>query len=307
MTRGFITIATGAEHYYKLARQLLRSFRCRSDGTVPFALICDRENEYTSEFDHVIILEHPCCSYLDKLLIYRYSPFEETIFIDADSLVMKDPSVMWEDFSGGSPVSCYGKTYPIGSDGGWFRWENTGKWKNQIRYQIDLHGGTYYFRRGMESEQFFDLAITLAQEYDSYDFKDFVQPADEPVMALTMAIHGCLPSEKKGRVAFLNSLYGRLSLSDHGELYQDGRPCDAIICHFATRNTRCYLYRYLSAAVDLKYLDPSTDQRPDKWKIRRETIGYDLKNHTAYICKRLIKRCVPRDKLKKLKKMLSGI
>lgn len=302
MTRGFITIATGSEHYYRLARQLLRSFRCCGGDTVPFALICDRENEYTSEFDDVIVLEDPNRSYLDKLQLHRYSPYDETIFIDADSLVLKDPAGLWADFSGASPVSCYGRIFPLGSDGGWFRHENTGRWKDCIRHQIDLHGGIYYFRRGPAAEQIFDTAIALAREYDSYDFKGFSKPADEPVMALAMAIHGCLPVQKDGRIVFLNALYGRLKLNGQGELCQDGKPCEAIVCHFATKNTHGFLYHYLSAAVDLKFRDPAGEQTPDKRQIRKQTMSHDVKTWMTYKCKRFIKRCIPRDTLKKIKK-----
>ena len=47
MTRGFVTIATGSENYYRIARNLLRSYRLFTASPMPFALICDKENEYT--------------------------------------------------------------------------------------------------------------------------------------------------------------------------------------------------------------------------------------------------------------------
>ena len=47
MTRGFVTIATGDEQYYRIAANLLRSYRFFSASPMPFALICDRENEYS--------------------------------------------------------------------------------------------------------------------------------------------------------------------------------------------------------------------------------------------------------------------
>ena len=59
MTRGFVTIATGDEQYYRIAANLLRSYRFFSASPMPFALICDRENEYSAEFDHTIILKDP--------------------------------------------------------------------------------------------------------------------------------------------------------------------------------------------------------------------------------------------------------
>lgn len=294
MERGFITVATGSDHYYRLARQLLRSYRCCCKEPVPFALICDRENADTAEFDCVIILDHPSGSYLDKLSICRYSPFEETIFIDADSIILKDPSGLWEDFSLASAVSCYGKVFPNGSEGGWFLHEKIGKWKESVKYQIGLHGGVYYFRNDAKAQLVFHTAVQLTQEYDDYGFREFSKPADEPVMALSMAIHDCRPVEKEGQVIFFHAIYGRLRLNDNGDLCLDGVPCDAIVCHFATKNTYCFTYQYLSEMVNIRYLDPRDETLPDSFSIRKRTLKYDIKNWMKYSVKRVVRRILPR-------------
>ena len=74
MDRGFVTIATGKKHYYRIAYNLLCSYRTNS-GAFPFAIICDRENEYTAAFDKVVRLDNPSRSYIDKLLLFEYIPF----------------------------------------------------------------------------------------------------------------------------------------------------------------------------------------------------------------------------------------
>lgn len=287
--RGFITIATGSEHYYKLARQLLRSCRQCCKEVIPFAIICDCENEYTSEFDKVVVIDQPHRSYLDKLQMHQYSPFEETIFIDADSLVISDPAVLWDDFSNASPVSCYGKLYSIGSKGGWFQHEKTGRWKERIKYQIGLHGGIYYFRKGIESKRVFETAIQLIPEYDKYDFKGFLKPADEPLIALSMAIHNCLPTEKEGQLAFVHALYRRLSLDKKGNLMLDNSPSNAIVCHFATKNTYCFMYSFMSEMVDIRHKDPSDSSVPNSWSVRKKTLKYDIIIWLKYFVKRLLK------------------
>ena len=87
--KGFVTIATGDEKYYKLAFNLLRSYKLRAVGEniLPFAIICDRKNKYTEYFDDIIILPETetTRSFMDKLFLYRYTPYEETLFVDADS------------------------------------------------------------------------------------------------------------------------------------------------------------------------------------------------------------------------------
>ena len=57
MTRGFITIATGRDKYYEMAKNLVLSYRLYCDAPVPFAILCDKENEYTQAFDQVILFQ----------------------------------------------------------------------------------------------------------------------------------------------------------------------------------------------------------------------------------------------------------
>ena len=57
MTKGFLTIATGNEKYFILAKNLLNSYRYFSEKPLPFAIITDRYNQYTDEFDNTIILD----------------------------------------------------------------------------------------------------------------------------------------------------------------------------------------------------------------------------------------------------------
>ena len=48
MSHGFLTIAAGDEKYYKMAANLLQSYRYFSKSPLPFAILADRENEYTA-------------------------------------------------------------------------------------------------------------------------------------------------------------------------------------------------------------------------------------------------------------------
>ncbi len=73
MTKGFITVATGKEDYYQLARNLLRSYRFFCTSPLPFAILTDRENEYTRELDDVLLyMDGADHSYLDKLELGKY-------------------------------------------------------------------------------------------------------------------------------------------------------------------------------------------------------------------------------------------
>ena len=97
--RGFVTIATGNERYYDLALNLLHSYRFHSARPYPFAILCDHKSDKVAEFDDVLILDSPTNSYIDKLQLFDYLPYEETIFIDADSLAYADLNIWFELFN----------------------------------------------------------------------------------------------------------------------------------------------------------------------------------------------------------------
>lgn len=119
--KGFVTIATGQERYYKLARNLLHSYRLFAKDPFPFAIISDRENEYTSEFDKVIVISDASNSYNDKLKLFRELPFEETIFIDADSLAYGDLNTWWDIFHDAGDFSLFGYAWrDLNCGRGWF-------------------------------------------------------------------------------------------------------------------------------------------------------------------------------------------
>lgn len=245
-SRGFVTIATGSAKYYTMALRLLKSYRKHTYTDIPFAIICDRDTPEAQAFDQVVLMDHPTRSYLDKLSLYRYAPYDETIFIDADSLILQDPSGLWEDFGDGDDVSCYGCTYPLDSDRAWFTYDGCGAYKKDISFLIDLHGGIYFLRKGARCTSIFQTAIALAENYSSYSFRTFEKPADEPVLAMSLAIHNSHPCDMPMRVLFLPSYWGRLNADKAGELLVDGKTSTAQILHFGAKNTERYLYRYMA-------------------------------------------------------------
>lgn len=191
-SKGFITIATGEERYYQLAVNLLHSYRLYASDPAPFCLLCDRENKFSAEFDDVVILDKAYNSYLDKLQIYRYAPYDETIFIDADSLAYADLNKWWDIFSKETDFSAFGIQREIDSGEGFFDPNQIGEYGNQISYIPDFTAGVYYMRRSNTCKKLFEMANEFAAHYFEYGFKRFVyKPADEPVIALAMAIMQC--------------------------------------------------------------------------------------------------------------------
>ncbi len=145
--RGFVTLATGIDHYYKLAANLLESYIFNtSSNRLPFAIICDRNNEYTKKFDKIVLINNPTNSYMDKIEMLNLAPFEENIFIDADSLVYRNIDDMFSIFDGMTGVRFIGRKLPLNSKGGWFQHENTGAYKKEITFIPSFHGGYSFLR-----------------------------------------------------------------------------------------------------------------------------------------------------------------
>ncbi len=191
--RGFVTIATGKDHYYRIAKNLLDSYRLNA-GQYPFAVICDRENKYTEAFDKLVLINDPSNSYMDKLRLFDCLPFDETIFIDADCLVYGNIDRWWELFDQADDCSAFGYAYEdLSSNKGWFLTEGMGKYRDRIHYVPSFSGGVYFLRNTEKCRQVFEIAKEAADNYHDYPFALFRDPADEPVIALGMAVTDCRP------------------------------------------------------------------------------------------------------------------
>ena len=192
--RGFVTIATGAARYYDLAVNLLHSYRFFCSNPYPFAIICDHENEHTAEFDNVLIIPDPNYSYNDKLRLDEFLPYDETIFIDADSLAYGDLNAWWDLFSKMDDFSVFGYAYrDLTTAKRWFRADGMREFTEYIGFVPDFNGGVYYLRNTDKCRKVFELARYCAEHYHDYAFAGFREPADEPVLALGMAVCDCEP------------------------------------------------------------------------------------------------------------------
>ena len=244
--RGFVTVATGDERYYELAANLYLSYKTRGNGAYPFALVCDRENSYTEVFDDVILTQDIRRSTIDKLLM-RHSPYEESIFLDADILVLRSIDDLWDVFADQDDVSVFGCTLPLDSQAGWFTYEGSGKFKPQIRYLISMNGGIYYFRKSLISEAVFQKAMEIIDDYHEVDFKYFSTPQDEPLMAMAMVLNDCHPCPTSYDMVILPAQSKRVFTDYRGRVYIGRTLSRTGYIHFSARRTRLFLYNYLNA------------------------------------------------------------
>lgn len=253
-TLGFFTVATGDEHYYRIAENLLHSYLHFTSDPKPFAILCDRENTYTRSFDKVILLESPTNSYLDKLSLYDYLPWDVSIFIDADCLAYGDLNELLSVFEHADDFCCVGRVLPLDDKTGWFNYEDLGDLQSKVSYCVGLHGGIYFIRRTGTARAVFDTAKQIAQDYSRYRFKGkFSTPGDEPILALSMALNSCKPIFHDTRTICCyweheNAM--KLSLpSGLAWICRDRK--NTLLVHWGTRFTKGLLYRKQTADLQL--------------------------------------------------------
>ncbi|MEH7128583.1 hypothetical protein V7103_10300 [Neobacillus drentensis] len=247
--RGFITIATGSEKYFLLARNLLYSYRQFSKNPLPFAIITDRENEYTKEFDDVVAIKDSSYSYMDKLKLYKYIPYDETIFIDADSLAYQDLNKYWDYFKDAGDFSCFGQVYDINSKSGWFTIDNLGEYKDKVSFIPNFNGGIYYLRKKPRCSSVFEKANYFVEHYTNYKFKSYGEPADEAVLALSMALHNCKPVDRYPQSTVFYPIIKKISADIFKQKVtyttkSKSNENTAILIHWGNYYTTKALYRF---------------------------------------------------------------
>ena len=298
ITRGFVTVATGDEKYYRMAANLCASYRKRGGGKYPFALICDRENEYTACFDSVIKVDSFSRTTVDKLLM-RLSPYRETIFLDADTLILANIDDLWDIFSEGDDVSAFGCRLPLESQKGWFTYEGSGKYKPRVNYLISMNGGVYYFRKTDLAERVFQSALEVIGEYASIDFKYFSTPQDEPLMAMAMVINGCEPRDVAYPMIILPAHSRKVTVDYRGNVYENRKPSGAKMIHFSAARTKLFLYHYLVAA-----LEPAGASRKNYRRVKLRDLPAEVKFSLRHTAGALLRKLGLGELVQRLKKHL---
>lgn len=246
MTQGFVTVATGDLKYYILAYNLLLSYK-KQRGNKPFVIYCDRENNYTVFFDKVIIIKNPHYSFLDKISILKSPAYDQNIFIDADCLIYKNIDHLFDYFPF-EGVKCFGSIFPLGSNNGWFKLSDIGEYKKDVKFQIGTHGGIIFFNNDKKTKDIFNKSLEISDNYNKFKFYMFDTPADEPILALSMAINNSPPIKKPNNVyVFLpTAKYIKSNIQKQHLIYSFDRKEfyeDALIIHFQNCNTQKARYK----------------------------------------------------------------
>ena len=246
-SRGFVTIATGAVKYHKMAYLLMVSYKLTSKNPCRFAVITDKKSKYTDSFDDVVVDSNATRTYMDKVDLLKNAPYDENIFIDADCIAFRDLNEYWNVFATASDFSCFGKVFSINSNGtGLYSIDKLGKYKDSVSDVLGVHGGIYYFRKCETCDSMYQISHEIIENYSDLGFTRFNKPADEPVLALAMAIHHCKPVEaethhyvwlRRGKNIRADFFRNYLSYD-----FNNGYTDKGLMLHFGTSHTIIPLY-----------------------------------------------------------------
>ena len=245
--RGFFTVATGDEKYYKFAHNLLLSYRLHN-SKYPFAILCDRENEYTKDFDQVVILNNVKKNFQDKFRLLVDLPYQEGVFIEPDCLIYKDISCIFDLLDNSSDLTSFG-------------WNDSDltPWFDDSKKIIEHYGDTiqkvplfcpgYFFVRKTE--------VTRKIYRDIIELSDWIMQntikenprllsgntlRDDPLFFIAMKLNGCVCPVKPRvgkcinytrvkKLITISMLRGKL------DVLQEREYDDCNLLHFSTR--RC--------------------------------------------------------------------
>lgn len=179
-----------------MGRALARSIR-HHDDDAQLAVVTDAPSYFGEVYDHVVPVDLSLGSGVaQKLHLDRYSPFEETLFIDSDCLLYDSPEALWTFFSieDGFGVRSWG---PLTRGDQCQGVRDFDQYLDFFGLESvpNIKGGFYYFNGSKASTQVFRTARHIYEVREEAGLTPFKNApvADEVVIATAMRNCGLDP------------------------------------------------------------------------------------------------------------------
>lgn len=195
-TRGVLVLAVGPPRYHQMARALLLSIRrCHPDWAL--AAATDRPRTLRGLVDEIVPVQLPDTGpYGLKLSLDLHTPFDRTLVLDVDSLLIRPVPQVWSCFEH-LPVGVLGFNVAHGT---WF-----GREVAQICADLGtptlprFNGGLCSFDQSDTAHDIFDAARGFFARYEQLGFAPFRGGrADEPMLAMALATRGIRACQDRG-------------------------------------------------------------------------------------------------------------
>lgn len=253
---GFLTVAFGKQKYLDQAKILALSIK-KHMPDIPVAIATDQPAA-ADVFDDVVPIDlSRGGSFMQKIWLDDYSPYERTLFIDSDCIVGEpfyDQIERLKSFTF-TPVC---ERYLVSGDrdeDGWVK--DIGKALEMVgghRYP-KFNGGVYYFDRSEEAQKVFAKSREIARDADRFGLQN---PSggvagDETIFALALAALGVEPLYNDHGRLMRTPIGATGSLSRSGRkgfsFKKYGETVEPAICHFAGPYVNTFTYKHYSAAL----------------------------------------------------------
>lgn len=198
--QGYQLFATGDNKYLQLAINCAASLKYW-DKKRPIQLVTDNTSTVTRKslkklFDTITLVSKDAffCGPLIKLKMYEHAIYPETLFVDADCLLLKsDIDRYWELLSNNYDVTTPGNYL---STGEWYemRIEKICEIAQTDRI-LKMNSGVFYFKKNENSRKFFASAISAVTElgnFTGYIHREVGLP-DEPYFGIAFARENLVP------------------------------------------------------------------------------------------------------------------
>jgi len=246
---GVLTVAIGNVCYYQYAANLIASIRKHMD--MPVCVLHDGQHTKLLNADYLIkIPKHLSKNpFFFKTKLYDYTPFEKTIYIDADSLIMKPFEIPQEHYMQGY------STYPNDVDENrlytwWGEAEQIAK-HNKVDYLPQTYSGFMVFNR--KEHNFFKQAEKIYKD-KTQPFKEWrgdIMP-DEYAFNVAWAKTYAEPP-KQGNYVFLASTGGKLT---YPQMFND---FSIVTCNGGDNSYSKHLYYQNAFINEYPYQDIKKD------------------------------------------------
>jgi hypothetical protein len=189
--RGVITLAYGPPRFIEQARSLAHSLQVQAPH-LPRTLVTDSLDPSIRKLFTEVIAYRPelGSGVRQKVFLDHYSPYDETLFIDSDCLVLGNLDSFWAAFAGqsfGVPGYRYLKR---GEEDPYLDVDHALNTLKVLKLP-KFNGGTYYFTRSAQTTDFFKTARNILDNFSFFRLSEFRRngPADEAIYSLAMAVH----------------------------------------------------------------------------------------------------------------------
>jgi hypothetical protein len=243
-SKGIITIAIGKK-YAKQAKYLALSCKLNASDTRR-AVITDKPELLNDFYDIIIHWDNNDDPFSVKTRIFELSPFDNTLYLDADSLVYNPIDEYWNYLENNNYVYEGAKL----TQGEWyFNIEKICKTLN-VPWIPKFNSGMLLFNKDERAKQIFDTAyyyfINHKKEGIDIPFFRGKNYPDEPAFAIALAKSNMEPVNDNG--CFSRTLIGakkiKLNISKHiAQIYKNGQTMRPLVVHFCGRKNALYYLR----------------------------------------------------------------